>query len=57
LFLVRGAPEDSLPRTGGALTTLARSMGTTPTELREEYRRRTRRAREVVERLFYGRAG
>jgi glutamate-ammonia-ligase adenylyltransferase len=57
LFLVRAAPGDSLPRTGGVLTTLARSMGTTPTELREEYRRRTRRAREVVERLFYGRAG
>ena len=31
------------------------SLGMTATELRDDYRRRTRRAREVVERLFYGR--
>jgi glutamate-ammonia-ligase adenylyltransferase len=55
-FLVRGAPGDSLPGTGHWLTTLARSMGTTPSGLRDEYRRRTRRSRQVVERLFYGRA-
>jgi glutamate-ammonia-ligase adenylyltransferase len=54
LHLVRGAPGDALPATGAPLETLARSMSTTPTELRETYRRHTRRARRVVERLFYG---
>jgi glutamate-ammonia-ligase adenylyltransferase len=54
LFLVRGAPGDALPATGPVLTRLARSFGTTPTELRQEYRRLTRRSRQVVERLFYG---
>jgi glutamate-ammonia-ligase adenylyltransferase len=56
-FLVNGSPSDSLPATGARLTHLARSLDTTPTELREEYRRRTRRARAVMERLFYGTAG
>ncbi len=55
-YLVRGAPGDALPGTGEWLTTLARSTGTTPSGLRDTYRRRTRRAREVMERLFYGRA-
>jgi glutamate-ammonia-ligase adenylyltransferase len=55
LYLLRGTPGDSLPSTGTHLTALARSLGTTPTALREDYRRRTRRARRVVERLFYGR--
>lgn len=55
LYLVRGQPGDALPATGPVLTHLARSLGTTPTDLREEYRRRTRRSRQVVERLFYGR--
>jgi glutamate-ammonia-ligase adenylyltransferase len=55
LYLVRGQPGDALPATGPVLTHLARSMATTPSELREEYRRRTRRSRQVVERLFYGR--
>jgi glutamate-ammonia-ligase adenylyltransferase len=54
LFLVRGSPSDALPSTGPTLTALARSLATTPTDLRSEYRRRTRRARRVVERLFYG---
>jgi len=54
LHLVRGAPGDSLPATGAPLGTLARSLSTTPTELRDTYRRHTRRARRVVERLFYG---
>ena len=35
---------------------LARSLDTTPAELREQYRRVTRRARTVVERLFYAKA-
>jgi glutamate-ammonia-ligase adenylyltransferase len=55
LYLVRGGPGDALPSTGPLLTRLARSLDTTPTGLREEYRRRTRRSRQVVERLFYGR--
>ena len=32
----------------------ARSLGTTASDLREDYRRVTRRARGVMERLFYG---
>jgi glutamate-ammonia-ligase adenylyltransferase len=56
LYLVRGYPGDSLPTTGHHLTVLARSLGTSPSELRDEYRRRTRRSRRVVERLFYGAA-
>ncbi len=54
LYLVRGGPCDFLPAPGHQLTVLARSLGTTPTGLREEYRRRTRRCRRVVEKLFYG---
>ncbi|MGH9265026.1 MAG: bifunctional [glutamine synthetase] adenylyltransferase/[glutamine synthetase]-adenylyl-L-tyrosine phosphorylase [Acidimicrobiales bacterium] len=54
LFLVRGAPGDALPGRPEQLTRLARSLGTGPHELREQYRRTTRRARAVVERLFYG---
>ncbi len=54
LYLVRGRPGDSLPPPGHHLTTLARSLGTTAPALREEYRRLTRRARRVTERLFYG---
>lgn len=53
LTLVRGAAADSLPTAGAHLTTLARSLDTTATGLREEYRRVTRRCRRVVERLFY----
>jgi glutamate-ammonia-ligase adenylyltransferase len=53
-FLVKGSPGDALPAQGDELRTLARSLDTGPTELREEYRRVTRRARQVMERLFYG---
>jgi glutamate-ammonia-ligase adenylyltransferase len=53
-FLVKGSPGDSLPTQGDQLARLARSLGTTGGELREQYRRVTRRARQVVERLFYG---
>ena len=52
-FLVRGGPGDSLPTDSAQLTKLARSLGTTPTELRDDYRRITRRAREATMRLFY----
>lgn len=43
---------DALPQ-GDPLGRLARSLGTTPGDLREDYRRVTRRARNVVERRFY----
>ena len=63
-FCERG-PEPLVPGRVGArrptrcrrpddLLRLARSLGTTPSALREDYRRVTRRARRVVERLFYG---
>ncbi|MHB1536333.1 MAG: [protein-PII] uridylyltransferase family protein, partial [Acidimicrobiales bacterium] len=55
LYLVRDVPGDALPVTGPTLTTLARSLDTTAPGLRDEYRRLTRRARRVMERLFYGR--
>ena len=48
------APGDALPTQLDALVSLARSLGTTPTDLREDYRRVTRRTRRVVERVFYG---
>ncbi|MGC8626545.1 MAG: bifunctional [glutamine synthetase] adenylyltransferase/[glutamine synthetase]-adenylyl-L-tyrosine phosphorylase [Acidimicrobiales bacterium] len=54
LYLVRSRPGSSLPTAGHQLTVLARSMGTTAPQLRDHYRRLTRRARRVVERLFYG---
>ncbi|HYX44997.1 MAG TPA: putative nucleotidyltransferase substrate binding domain-containing protein, partial [Acidimicrobiales bacterium] len=53
-FLIKGAPDDSLPSQPEQLGRLARSLDTSSTELRERYRRVTRRARWVVERLFYG---
>jgi glutamate-ammonia-ligase adenylyltransferase len=54
-FLVKGAPGDALPTQADQLGKLARSLDVSPTELRNEYRRVTRRARQVMERLFYGR--
>ena len=56
LYLVRGTPGDALPSRPEHLTRLARSLGTDPHQLREQYRRVTRRCRAVVERLFYGKA-
>jgi glutamate-ammonia-ligase adenylyltransferase len=55
-YLVNSGPADSLPTQPEPLTWLARSLGTTAGDLRDEYRRVTRRARHVVERVFYGRA-
>ena len=56
LYLVAADTRDALPAQGSTmLLWLARSLGTTPAELREDYRRATRRARRVVERLFYDR--
>ncbi len=53
-FLVVG-PGDALPTRPELVTPLARSLGCTVSELREEYLRVTRRARRVVERRFYDR--
>ena len=51
---VAGAGADAMPSQPHLQSRLARSLGTTPTELRESYRRVTRRCRKVVERVFYG---
>jgi len=48
------SPGDALPTQPDQLSHLARSLGTTPSSLRDDYRRVTRRARRVVERVFYG---
>jgi glutamate-ammonia-ligase adenylyltransferase len=55
LYLVRGAAGDALPTAPDQLGKLARSVGTTAHDLRDDYRRVTRRARAVMERVFYGR--
>ncbi|HUI04508.1 MAG TPA: bifunctional [glutamine synthetase] adenylyltransferase/[glutamine synthetase]-adenylyl-L-tyrosine phosphorylase [Acidimicrobiales bacterium] len=47
-------PGDALPAQADQLSRLARSLETTPSALRDDYRRVTRRARRVVERAFYG---
>jgi glutamate-ammonia-ligase adenylyltransferase len=51
-FLVNGL-GDALPTRPEQIIPLARSLGCTVTELRDEYRRVTRRARRVVEHRFY----
>lgn len=57
-YLLTGTPGDSLPVDSDEAEHLARMLGYVQrpqTSLRDEYRRVTRRARAVVERLFYGR--
>lgn len=54
LYLVTSAAVESVPVATSELTWLARSLDTSAAELRETYRRVTRRARRVTERLFYG---
>ena len=54
-FLVNSAPGDTLPPRLEDLERLAVSLDTTARQLRDDYRRVTRRARRVFERLFYGR--
>ncbi len=53
-YLVNSKPGNSLPTQPEQLLWLARSLGMRPGELRERYRKVTRRARRVVERVFYG---
>jgi glutamate-ammonia-ligase adenylyltransferase len=57
-YLLTGTSGDSLPVDSEEATHLARMLGYShrPQQtLRDEYRRVTRRARDVVERVFYGR--
>ena len=57
LVLVRGRPSPVLPSSGRELDAVARLLGSPPGsqgDFLDEYRRATRRARTVVERLFYG---
>lgn len=59
LALRAGRTFDSLPTDPDESAALARSLGyeiSPRTALREEYRRVTRRARKVVDRVFYGRS-
>jgi [glutamine synthetase] adenylyltransferase / [glutamine synthetase]-adenylyl-L-tyrosine phosphorylase len=60
IFLVRGRASDQLPRPGLELAGVARACGygpdTDPGQFLDDYRRTTRRARSVVEQVFYGRA-
>jgi glutamate-ammonia-ligase adenylyltransferase len=56
VMLVRGRPGDAFPRDGRELAAVARYLGHPPGhvgDMLDDYRRRTRRARAVVERLFY----
>ncbi len=58
LMMVSGKPEDQIPRLGRPLLAVARAMGYPPDGdpgiFVDEYRRTTRRARRVVDRLFSG---
>ncbi len=54
-MLAAGRPSDAVPTTGRQLAVVARALGYPPSEparLLEDYRRLTRRARAVVERVF-----
>jgi glutamate-ammonia-ligase adenylyltransferase len=56
-YLLTGSPSDALPVDGDESEKLARMLGYThrpQQQLRDDYRRLTRRARSVVERVFYG---
>jgi glutamate-ammonia-ligase adenylyltransferase len=56
VMLVRGRPGDTFPSEGRELAAVARYLGFAPGhvgDMLDEYRRRTRRARAVVDRLFY----
>jgi glutamate-ammonia-ligase adenylyltransferase len=60
IFLVRGRPSDQLPRPGLELAGVARACGygqdRDAGQFLDDYRRITRRARGVVDQVFYGRA-
>ena len=58
IMLVRGRPGDTLPAKHSELTAVARLLGYPPGDaaqaLEQDYRRAARRARAVMEPLFYG---
>jgi [glutamine synthetase] adenylyltransferase / [glutamine synthetase]-adenylyl-L-tyrosine phosphorylase len=57
VMLVRGKPSDSVPTAQPELGAVARLLGYAPDasqDLVQDYRRAARRARTVMERLFYG---
>jgi glutamate-ammonia-ligase adenylyltransferase len=60
VMLVRDKPDDQLPSQGVALVGVGRALGYPagfdPGQLVDDYRRVARRARRVVERIFYGSA-
>ena len=56
-MLVRGRPSDTLPARQAELAAVARLLGYPPDgaqDLVQDFRRGARRARAVMERLFYG---
>jgi glutamate-ammonia-ligase adenylyltransferase len=56
VMLVRGRPGDTFPGGGRELAAVGRYLGYQPGhvgDMLDDYRRRTRRARAVVDRLFY----
>ena len=57
-MLVRDKPGDSLPQLGAELVAVGRvlgyPLGSDPGQLVDDYRRAGRRARKVVEDIFYG---
>ncbi|SHG56914.1 glutamate-ammonia-ligase adenylyltransferase [Jatrophihabitans endophyticus] len=61
LVLVRDKPTDQLPALGAELVAVSRVMGyplgSDPGQLVDDYRRAARRARKVVEDVFYGGRG
>ena len=58
IMLVKGKPGDQLPRSGREQTAVAAALGYPadgdPGVFLDDYRRTARRARSVVERVFYG---
>ncbi|MFE2596294.1 bifunctional [glutamine synthetase] adenylyltransferase/[glutamine synthetase]-adenylyl-L-tyrosine phosphorylase [Streptomyces sp. NPDC059396] len=57
VMLVRGRPGDTFPSDGRELAAMGRYLGYGPGhvgDMLDDYRRTTRRARSVVEELFYG---
>ena len=55
IMLASGRAADSIPTSGPGLAEVAHLLGSrSSTDFLEEYRRTTRRARGVVERVFYG---
>jgi glutamate-ammonia-ligase adenylyltransferase len=58
IMLVRDKPDDQLPQLGTDLVAVARVLGyrpgSDPGQLVDDYRRAARRARRVVEQVFYG---